>query len=127
SESSTVVRGGSFLVALANACRIFARVTMPTSLFPSTGHALDSVALQHRGDVAERGIWFGGNDLASHHISNLAGMRFDVLGGSRPFIRYHLEPPRMSFGRARPPGVGSDRLRSRCRQARRSYPQPAPH
>src|SRR5262249_9953861 len=36
SESFTVVRGGIFLVALANACRIFARVTMPTSLFPST-------------------------------------------------------------------------------------------
>src|SRR6516225_4037330 len=40
-----------------------------------------------RGDLAERGIRVGGNALASHHIGNLAGMRFDVLGGRRPLIR----------------------------------------
>src|SRR5215468_3629057 len=36
SRSSTLASEGSFLVALANACRMFARLTMPTSLPPST-------------------------------------------------------------------------------------------
>src|SRR6478672_9841193 len=82
SVSSRLAREVSFLVALANACRIFARLTMPTSLPPlDNGYALDSVALQHRGDIAQRGIRFRSDDIASHYIGNLAGMRFDVLGG----------------------------------------------
>ena len=65
SQSSGVVREGSFLVALANACKIFAQVTMPDEFVAlDIGHALDSVVLQHRGDVAERSIWVGGNDPA---------------------------------------------------------------
>src|ERR1700730_17133440 len=36
SVSSRLEREVSFLVALANACRIFARLTRPTSLLPST-------------------------------------------------------------------------------------------
>src|SRR6476661_1883597 len=104
--SSALAREGSFLVALTNACRIFARLTRPTILPPST---IGTRLIRLRSSIAA---------ISPSGVSGLAVMtslvitsatlrrvRFDVLSGKRTFIRQKLEPPGMSFARAglRPP------------------------
>ena len=72
-----------------------ARLTTPTSLaVPHDRHPLDPVTFEQGGDVRHRRIGGCGDDVARHHVADLAAMLLHVFGRKDITTHQQLQPPR---------------------------------
>src|SRR5262245_10125785 len=99
SRSSTLASEGSFLVALANACRMFARLTMPTSLPPSTMGTRLIRLCSSKPAISPSGV--SGLAVTTLRVITSATLpEWDLMYSLAPSSRYQLKPPGMPSGRA---------------------------